>query len=256
MSDSDYSHIRAAFRVLDSDNNGTLSADEMRAILSRGPQPMLTPEEVDEVIARFDKGGNDVLSIPEFVQACFSLDDDEAEALEKKVAEAQLSAATSVTAGAGSAAAGDAGAEDNPEDNDLDESYGPGGANYDENFGGRIFKRMRDDKGGEPKWYYRALKPQFDRYDLMFAKKWRKPDGTRSNTPYSEYRWESMSSVIKSTWYDDMVMAMGKVEQQKDAEWEASADADLWRREKMDGSDFRGGVDDGKDDDKDDKDDE
>uniref|UniRef100_A0A7S2J6P2 EF-hand domain-containing protein n=1 Tax=Haptolina brevifila TaxID=156173 RepID=A0A7S2J6P2_9EUKA len=88
VSDSDYTHIRAAFRVFDVDDSGTLSASELRAILSRGPNPMLSPDEVNEVIDSFDASGDGHLSIHEFAKACFELSDEEAEALQAKLDEA------------------------------------------------------------------------------------------------------------------------------------------------------------------------
>lgn len=89
MSDEDYAQIRAAFKSFDVDNSGRLSIDEMRAILSRGPSPMLSPEEVDEVILEFDANGDGVLDIHEFTKACFALSDEEAELLQAKLEETE-----------------------------------------------------------------------------------------------------------------------------------------------------------------------
>ena len=89
MSESDYAQIRAAFKVFDTDNSGTLSASELRAILSRGSNAMLSADEVDEVISEFDANGDAELSIHEFAKACFSLSDDEAAVLQAKLNEAE-----------------------------------------------------------------------------------------------------------------------------------------------------------------------
>ena len=82
---SDMERIKAAFKVFDSDNSGKLSADELRAILSRGPNPVLAAEEIDEVINQFDTNGDGQLSVDEFAAACSQLDESEAAAVEEAV---------------------------------------------------------------------------------------------------------------------------------------------------------------------------
>ena len=64
--------IKAAFRVFDTDGSGTISSDELKAILTRpvpGQAPLLTAAKVDEIISRFDTNGDGVLSLEEFAQA-------------------------------------------------------------------------------------------------------------------------------------------------------------------------------------------
>ena len=49
--------IERAFAVFDADGNGTLSADELKRILTRpiaGKPDALTADEVDKLIKRFD----------------------------------------------------------------------------------------------------------------------------------------------------------------------------------------------------------
>lgn len=77
--------IKAAFAVFDVDKSGNLSAAELRAILTRGATPILSAAEVDEVIAHFDKDGSGSLSVQEFAEACFQLDDSEAEIVRQNV---------------------------------------------------------------------------------------------------------------------------------------------------------------------------
>jgi pyruvate/2-oxoglutarate dehydrogenase complex dihydrolipoamide acyltransferase (E2) component len=62
--------MRAAFRVFDKDGSGTLSADEMTAILTRKDGGhALALEDAKKLIARFDKNGDGVLDFEEFVEA-------------------------------------------------------------------------------------------------------------------------------------------------------------------------------------------
>ena len=55
---SDFAHeTRAAFEVFDKDGSGTISADELRAVMkSLGEN--LTDQEIDEMIAEADKDRN------------------------------------------------------------------------------------------------------------------------------------------------------------------------------------------------------
>ena len=68
------------FSRFDKDKSGLLSAEELRAILSRGPNPMLSEAEIDEVIREFDANGDGQLSIEEFARATASMSDEEGEA--------------------------------------------------------------------------------------------------------------------------------------------------------------------------------
>ena len=64
--------IAAAFRVFDTDGNGTISADELKAILTRpvrGQPPTLTAAQVDELITKHDANSDGVLSLDEFARA-------------------------------------------------------------------------------------------------------------------------------------------------------------------------------------------
>ena len=66
------SQLKAAFTIFDTDGSGTLSADELKAILTRsvrGGAPLLSSERVDGLIAEFDTNGDGVLSLDEFVKA-------------------------------------------------------------------------------------------------------------------------------------------------------------------------------------------
>jgi Ca2+-binding EF-hand superfamily protein len=79
--------IREAFAAFDADRSGTISASEMKKILSRGDSQLLSADEVDELIREFDTNGDGQLSLSEFAAACASMDDDEAEALSAKLDE-------------------------------------------------------------------------------------------------------------------------------------------------------------------------
>ena len=71
MSAATAADIKAAFQVFDKDGSGTLSADEVAAILTR-PTPGGTPMDLakaHEYIARFDVNGDGVLSYDEFANA-------------------------------------------------------------------------------------------------------------------------------------------------------------------------------------------
>ena len=64
--------IEKAFAVFDTDGNGTLSADELKRILTmpvNGKPGALTGPDVDKLIRRFDANGDGVLSIDEFAKA-------------------------------------------------------------------------------------------------------------------------------------------------------------------------------------------
>ena len=64
--------IERAFAIFDADGDGTLSADELKRILTKpiaGKPGALTADEVDKLIKRFDAIGDGVLSIDEFSRA-------------------------------------------------------------------------------------------------------------------------------------------------------------------------------------------
>ena len=79
-----------------------MSASGLRAILSRGSNPMLSSQDVDE-ISSFDANGDSELSVHEFAKACLSLSDEEAEALQAKLEEADAQKDAGGTQHAGSA---------------------------------------------------------------------------------------------------------------------------------------------------------
>lgn len=62
---------RRLFQTFDLDNSGTLSADEVLAILTRkgGTAQGLSIEDAKEIIADFDDNGDGVLSVEEFASA-------------------------------------------------------------------------------------------------------------------------------------------------------------------------------------------
>jgi Ca2+-binding EF-hand superfamily protein len=60
------------FRVFDKDGSGTLTADEMKAVLTRnipGQGVMMSAKDVDELIKSFDTNGDGVLDLQEFAAA-------------------------------------------------------------------------------------------------------------------------------------------------------------------------------------------
>ena len=64
--------IEKAFAVFDADGDGTLSADELKRILTmpvNGKPGALTADDVDKLIRRFDTNEDGVLSIDEFAKA-------------------------------------------------------------------------------------------------------------------------------------------------------------------------------------------
>jgi len=67
--------LEAAFKVFDTDGSGTLTADELKAVLLRpanGNPSSFTSDSIDEMLAMFDSNGDGVLSIEEFVAAMSS----------------------------------------------------------------------------------------------------------------------------------------------------------------------------------------
>eukprot|EP00966_Prymnesium_polylepis_P316952 7323343-Prymnesium_polylepis.1 len=72
--------VGAAFKVFDANDDGYLSAAELKAILTRriGDQPAkLTDAQVEELVKEFDTNGDGMLSIQEFATAFASLASDE-----------------------------------------------------------------------------------------------------------------------------------------------------------------------------------
>ena len=57
------------------DENGSLSLAELKAILQReGGGASMQDEEVEELLAYFDSGGDDALQLDEFLNAMAALD--------------------------------------------------------------------------------------------------------------------------------------------------------------------------------------
>mmetsp|Transcript_36547 Transcript_36547/g.96451 ORF Transcript_36547/g.96451 Transcript_36547/m.96451 type:complete len:222 (+) Transcript_36547:111-776(+) len=64
--------LRQAFKTFDTDGSGTLSKDELINILTReGGGAALSPEVAEALIAEFDKNGDGVLDVDEFIE-CWS----------------------------------------------------------------------------------------------------------------------------------------------------------------------------------------
>ena len=65
--------VRKAFQVFDRDGNGTLSADELRSLLTWQPRHgtglPLTHEEAKVLIDQFDKNGDGLMQLEEFITA-------------------------------------------------------------------------------------------------------------------------------------------------------------------------------------------
>ena len=73
------SAVIAAFRVFDTDGSGTLTSEELKAIFTRqvGSTPsLLTADQVDALIDRFDENKDGVFNIDEFSRAMASLQGD------------------------------------------------------------------------------------------------------------------------------------------------------------------------------------
>jgi calmodulin len=60
--------LQAAFDVFDGDGSGSLTADEVRHILTRGSKGM-TVDDAKEFISEFDENGDCALDIDEFMEA-------------------------------------------------------------------------------------------------------------------------------------------------------------------------------------------
>ena len=58
--------ITALFRVLDQDSNGSISADELRLVMTYDGEK-ITDKEVDELIKEADSDGDGEINLEEFV---------------------------------------------------------------------------------------------------------------------------------------------------------------------------------------------
>ena len=99
MSFVDAAAIRAAFELFDTDNSGTLTVEELIAILQmRGDrtqvEELITRAEAQQMISRFDSNGDGVLDYEEFVLAFSSVqphlpvkDEDRLLSAQKRLAE-------------------------------------------------------------------------------------------------------------------------------------------------------------------------
>ena len=56
--------LRRAFEAFDTDKSGSLSVEDLKAILSRGKSP-LTDADVQEIVDQFDENKDSVLQIDE-----------------------------------------------------------------------------------------------------------------------------------------------------------------------------------------------
>ena len=61
-------HLLDVFKVIDRDNSGTVSADELRGVLKRYVAKTITPEEVEGMIAQADKNGDGKVDYAEFMR--------------------------------------------------------------------------------------------------------------------------------------------------------------------------------------------
>ena len=66
--------LRDAFKAFDTDESGTITADELKGILTRksSGQP-LSAMDADDLVAQFDANGDNVLQLDEFIRALESL---------------------------------------------------------------------------------------------------------------------------------------------------------------------------------------
>ena len=59
--------LQAAFKMFDKDNSGSISADEIREVLSFGGTNPLSKESIDAIIKQVDENGDGDISYEEFV---------------------------------------------------------------------------------------------------------------------------------------------------------------------------------------------
>ena len=59
--------LQAAFKMFDKDNSGSISADEIREVLSFGGTNPLSKEAIDAIIKQVDENGDGDISYEEFV---------------------------------------------------------------------------------------------------------------------------------------------------------------------------------------------
>ena len=60
--------MRKAFAVFDVDGDGSLTVDELKAVLLRGDS-VLTEQDVEDLVKEFDANGNGVLEFDEVMRA-------------------------------------------------------------------------------------------------------------------------------------------------------------------------------------------
>ena len=66
--------MHAAFRMFDKDGSGTISAEEIREVLSFGGANTLSVEAVDAVIKQVDENGDGDIQFEEFVTMMTTLE--------------------------------------------------------------------------------------------------------------------------------------------------------------------------------------
>ena len=250
--------IRAAFQVFDVDGSGKLSADEMRAVLSRGEDPMCSAEDIEEIISEFDKNGDGELSIEEFSRAFLSLSYAEYTALQAKIDEAAAPVnhdsfsfnrkepeppmwnhedhsfnrrepeppklnhtAESFFRGHRSEATG----PDTWKTRFTTTGYTMHGVPADESF---LRGPGNIDFGGKvflsDNASYGTFSADFDQMDVEFAETWRQPPD-----------WDDMSDMMKTRFFDDRDAALGRLAEQKEATWQSSPDYENHLKQRMDG---------------------
>lgn len=60
--------LQAAFKMFDKDNSGSISADEIREVLSFGGTNPLSKEAIDAIVKQVDENGDGDISFEEFVE--------------------------------------------------------------------------------------------------------------------------------------------------------------------------------------------
>ena len=82
---SETQQIAKAFAIFDDDGSGKISTSELKDVLCGGENPLSSPEEVDEALSEFDRDGDGKIGLEEFTALCLSLEDAEAEELQRLV---------------------------------------------------------------------------------------------------------------------------------------------------------------------------